>query len=527
MNTETVLATLDDRGLVGRIRRRDHTVWSSDPEGIADRLGWLTMPDDMPRLVSGIEAFTSEVREAGFRQVALLGMGGSTLGAEAIRRTLGVQEGFPQPVLLDSTVPAAVVAVADAVDPGSTLFLVSSKSGTTLETRLFYDFFESVVSRDSRNTAGRSFAAITDAGTPLEKLARERGFRRVFTNPPDVVGRFSALSFFGLVPAALAGVDIAELLSRAGDMRSACLSDGPVKENPGACLGATMAAMAIEGRDKLTLLTSPSIRSFGLWAEQLIAESTGKDGKGIIPVADEPVLSPEYYGDDRLFVYLRVDGDDNDALDGAARRFEESGHPVVRLNMRDRYDIGAELFRWQFAVSVAGTVLGVNPFDQPDVQRSKEETDAALREYVRRGSLPEMEHEGSLAGLLDKSKAGDYLSIMAFVHQTPDTDRMIAGLRRRVMEEHRIATTAGYGPRYLHSTGQLHKGGPPSGLFLQITTRTNNDVEIPGRPYTFGTVADAQAIGDLRSLRALGRRTARIELHNRRSREGGNPEGGA
>ena len=512
MKIETILATLDDGNLVGRIRRGDHTVWRSGPEGVADRLGWLALPNDMPRLVSGIEAFASEVREAGFRQVALLGMGGSTLGAEAIRRTLGVRERFPQPVLLDSTVPAAVVAVADAVEPDSTLFIVSSKSGTTLETRLFYDFFESVVSRDSGNAAGRSFAAITDAGTPLDRLAREKGFRKIFTNPPDVVGRFSALSFFGLVPAALAGVDIAELLSRAGDMRRACLSDGPVRENPGAYLGAVMAAMAVEGHDKLTLLTSPSMRGFGLWAEQLVAESTGKDCKGIIPIADEPVLSPEHYGDDRLFVYLRLDSDDNDALDGAARWFEESGHPVIRLNMRDRYDLGAELFRWQFAVAVAGAALGINPFDQPDVQRSKEETDAALREYVRRGRLPEMAPEGSLAGLLDKSAAGDYLSIMAFVQQTPDMDRMIAGLRRRAMEEHRIATTASYGPRYLHSTGQLHKGGPNSGLFLQITSRTDNDVDIPGRPYTFGTVADAQAIGDLRSLKSLGRRSARVEL---------------
>ena len=230
MKIETVLATLDDGNLVGRIRRGDHTVWRSGPEGIADRLGWMALPDDMPRLVSGIEAFASEVREAGFRQGALLGMGGSTLGAEAIRHTLGLRDGFPQPVLLDSTVPEAVLAVADAVEPGSTLFIVSSKSGTTLETRLFYDFFESVVSRDSGNAAGRSFAAITDSGTPLEKLAREKGFWRVFTNPPDVVGRFSALSFFGLVPAALAGVDIAELLSRARDMRRACLSDGPVRE---------------------------------------------------------------------------------------------------------------------------------------------------------------------------------------------------------------------------------------------------------------------------------------------------------
>ena len=511
MRIETVLEALDDRDLVGRIRRRDHTLWKSDREEIADRLGWLALPDDMRDRVSGIEAFASEVREAGLRHVALLGMGGSALGAEAIQRTIGVRDGFPQPVLLDSTVPAAVAAAAEAIEPGSTLFIVSSKSGTTLETRLFYDFFESVVSQALGSKAGGSFVAITDASTPLDRLARDKGFLRVFANPPDIAGRFSALSFFGLVPAALAGVDVAELLSRAGDMQQACLADRPVGENPGACLGATIAAWAVEGRDKLTLLTSPSLRGFGHWLEQLVAESTGKDGKGIIPVADEPVMSPEHYGEDRLFVYMRMDGDDNDALDGAARRFEESGHPVVRLNMRDPYDLGAELFRWEFAVAVAGAVLGVNPFDQPDVQSSKDKTDAVLNEYVRRG-LPDMEPEGSLGGLLDESEAGDYLAIMAFVQQTPETDRMIASLRRRAMEEHGIATTAGYGPRYLHSTGQLHKGGPSSGLFLQITTGAGTDVEIPGRPYTFGTVADAQAIGDLGSLKSLGRRTARIDL---------------
>ena len=523
MKTETVLTDLDDRDLVGRIRRRDHTVWRPDPEEIADRLGWLSLPDDMRGRVPDIEAFASEVRDAGFRHVALLGMGGSALGAEAIWRTIGIHEGFPQPVLLDSTVPDAVLAALDSIDPAGTLFLVSSKSGTTLETRLLYDFFESVASRDSGDASDRRFAAITDAGTPLAKLASERGFRRLFTNPPDVGGRFSALSLFGLVPAALAGVDITRLLSRAAAMRRACLSDGPPSENPGAWLGATLAASALDGRDKLTLLTSPSLRGLGLWVEQLVAESTGKDGRGIIPVVDEPVLSPEHYGDDRLFIQLRLAGDDNDALDEAAQRFEESGHPVLRLNMRDPYDLGAELFRWQFAVAVAGAVLSVNPFDQPDVQTSKEETDAVLEEYASRGALPDMESEGSLDRLLEKAEAGDYLSIMAFAQQTPDTDRLIADLRRRAMKERRIATTAGYGPRYLHSTGQLHKGGPPSGLFLQITSKTAADVEISGRPYTFGTVANAQAIGDLRTLKGLGRRTARIDL--RRSRAGGNPEG--
>ena len=514
MKTETVLADLDDRDLVRRIRLRDHTAWRSDPEEIANRLGWLAMPDDMRGRVSDIKAFASQVRRAGFQHVALLGMGGSALGAEAIWRTIGVREAFPQPVLLDSTVPDAVLAVSDFVDPAGTLFLVSSKSGTTLETRLLYGFFESVVSCDSGKGTGQSFAAITDAGTPLKDLAHEKGFRRLFLNPPDVGGRFSALSLFGLVPAALAGVDIARLLSKAVAMQRACLSDGPAGENPGAWLGATLAANALDGRDKLTLLTSPSLRGFGLWVEQLVAESTGKDGRGIIPVVDEPVLSPDHYGDDRLFIHLRLDGDDNDALDEVARRFEESGHPIVRLNMHDPYDLGGELFRWQFAVAVAGAVLGVNTFDQPDVQRSKEETDAVLDEYTRLGTLPEMEQEGSLEGLLDRSEAGDYLSIMAFVQQTPDTDRMITDLRRRAMQERRIATTAGYGPRYLHSTGQLHKGGPPSGLSLQITSNPATDVEIPGRPYTFGTVADAQAIGDLRTLKALGRRTARIELRN-------------
>ncbi len=510
---ESTLAALDDRGVIGRIQRGDHTVWAVGPESISDRLGWLAPAGGVRGQVSDYEAFAAEVRDAGFRRVALLGMGGSSLGAEVFRRAFGAGDGFPELILLDSTLPGAVSSAAAAVEPSRTLFLVASKSGTTLETRLLYDFFEGLAAaRGPGPSTGASFAAITDEGTPLDELAREQNFRRVFTSPHDVGGRFSALTCFGLAPAAFTGVDLREMLARAEGMRRACLRDGPARENQGAYLGAVMAAMAEQGRDKMTLVTSPSVRGFGPWVEQLIAESTGKDGKGIIPIIDEPILPPERYGGDRLFVHLRVDGGDNDGLDGALRDLEEAGHPVLRLALRDKHDLGAEIFRWQFAAAVACALLGVHPFTQPNVESTKKDTAAVVNDFVRRGRLPEMEPEGSFEDLLSQSKAGDYLSILAFVSRTRETERALAALRRRAMEERNIATTAGYGPQYLHSTGQLHKGGPESGLFLQITSEAERDVEIPGRPFTFGAVAAAQAIGDLRSLKSLGRRTARVDL---------------
>ena len=512
-DVEAALEDLQQRDLLRRLWRRDHTVWKPDSTEITNRLGWLTVSDMMCDQVRDLEAFAAQVREEGFRHVVLLGMGGSSLGPEVLRQTFGTSQGYPELIVLDSTVPAWVRAVTDAIDPARTLFLVSSKSGSTTEPNTFYAHFRSVVEGAMKQgQAGRHFIAITDPGTSLERLAHEKDFRRIFLNPPDIGGRYSVLSYFGLVPAALIGVNIATLLDRADCMREGCASCVPAHDNPGAWLGAVMGTMARKGRDKLTLVTSPSISSFGLWVEQLIAESTGKEGKGIIPIAGEPQMAPELYGGDRLFVYMSLAEDHNSETDDAIQRIESSGQPVVRLDLRDKYDVGAEFYRWEFATAVAGAILGTHPFDQPNVQGAKDMTEKVLGQYQSSGRLPELGAPISFRKLLSEVRPGDYLAIMPYVRQTSEVNRALESLRRRVAERYSIATTLGYGPRFLHSTGQLHKGGPASGLFLQLTADHEDDLTIPGETYSFGTLADAQALGDLEALRALGRRAARVHL---------------
>ena len=512
-DVEAAVADLQQRDATERIWRKEHTLWNPDPTEISDRLGWLTITDLMCEQLPALEAFAEEVRDAGFRHTVLLGMGGSSLGPEVLRQTFGVADGYPELMVLDSTVPAWVQGVTEAIDPAKTLFLVSSKSGSTNEPLSFYKHFRRLVEQKvEKEKAGRNFVAITDPGTLLERLGREDGFRRIFLNPPDIGGRYSVLSYFGLVPAALAGIDTAALLERADRMREGCASFVPAHDNPGAWLGAIMGVLASQGRDKLTLVTSPSIGSFGLWVEQIIAESTGKGGKGIIPIAGEPLVDPAHYGEDRLFIYLRLEGDDNAATDAAIDGLESLGQPLVRLELRDRYDLGAEFFRWEFATAITGAVLGIHPFDQPNVQEAKDLTARVLEEHRSSGELPQVEAASSLGELLAQAGPGDYLAIMAYLHQTPELDHALADLRRRVLETYQIATTVGYGPRLLHSTGQLHKGGPGTGLFLQLTGDNRKDVPIPGEPYTFGVLADAQALGDLRALQGLGRRVARIHL---------------
>ena len=512
-DVETGLADLQRQDVVGRIWRRDHTVWKPDPTEIANRLGWLTVSDIMCEQVPALEEFALEVRDAGFEHVVLLGMGGSSLGPEVIRQTFGSADGYPELIMLDSTVPAWLQDVTDAIDPTRTLFLVSSKSGSTTEPNAFYAHFRNLVGeRMGNEPAGRNFVAITDPGSSLEKLAREQGFRRIFANPPDIGGRYSVLSYFGLVPAALIGVDISALLDRADSMREGCASCVAPHDNPGAWLGTIMGTLALQSRDKLTLVTSPSIGSFGLWVEQLIAESTGKEGKGIVPIAGEPLVESSSYGNDRLFVYVRLEDDGNAETDAAMERIGSSGQPVVRLDLRDKYDLGAEFFRWEFATAVAGAVLGIHPFDQPNVQAAKDMTERVLAEYQVSGKLPNAETEASFGGLMSDVRQGDYLAIMAYIRQTPEADRALEALRRKVVERYGIATTLGYGPRFLHSTGQLHKGGPNSGLFVQIVAGHEKDSPIPGEKYTFGTLADAQSLGDLKALQASERRIARIPM---------------
>ena len=514
---ESALADVSKQDVVGRIWRKDHTVWRPDPTEITNRLGWLTVHEMMSEQAAALDAFVDDVRTAGYRHVVLLGMGGSSLGPEVLRQAhsagSGQAAGYLELTVLDSTVPASVLAVAEAIDPARTLFLVSSKSGSTLEPNTFYAYFRGLVDGAvGEQQAGQSFVAVTDPGTSLEGLAGEDGFRKVFLNPPDIGGRYSVLSYFGLVPAALTGVDFRELLNRADSMREACGPSVPARDNPGAWLGVVMGTLARQGRDKLTIVASPSVGSFGPWAEQLIAESTGKEGRGIVPVAGEPLVSADAYGDDRLFVYLRLGSDDNSETDAAVEPIEAAGHPLVRLDMRDIYDLGAEFYRWEFATAVAGAVLGIHPFDQPNVQQAKDMTERVLGRYQESGQLPEWDAGPSLRDLLDRARPPEYLAIMAYVRQTPEVDRALDTLRLRVLERHGIATTAGYGPRYLHSTGQLHKGGPASGVFLQLTTDHDPDVAVPGKPYTFGTLADAQALGDLKALRASGRRAARAKV---------------
>ena len=512
-DVESALADLQRRNVVGRIWRGDHTVWKDDPTDITNRLGWLSVTDTMCEQATVLESLAQEVKKAGYRHLVLLGMGGSSLGPEVLRQTFGTTSGYPELIVLDSTVPAQVQAVTEAINPVRTIFLVSSKSGSTTEPNMFYAYFRKLVDDVvGQEAAGQNFIAVTDPGTPLAALAQQQGFRRLFLNPPDIGGRYSVLSYFGLVPAALTGVDISKLLDRADCMREGSASCVPVHDNPGAWLGAVMSVLARQGRDKLTLVTSPSIRSFGLWVEQLIAESTGKDGTGIVPVAGEPMASAESYGDDRVFVYLRLNGDDNGAVDDSIQSIKSSGHPVVRLELQDKYDLGAEFFRWELATAVAGSGLGINPFDQPNVQAAKDMTESLLSQFQSSGKLAEMEASSDLKSLLSKAGKGDYLAIMAYTQQTPRVDQALDLLRRKVMERHGIATTMGYGPRFLHSTGQLHKGGPASGLFLQLTAGHAHDIPIPEEVYTWGVLADAQALGDLQALRSSDRRAVRVHL---------------
>jgi glucose-6-phosphate isomerase len=508
------LAKMSDAAVVTRIWKKDYTIWKPDPREITNRLGWLDIANTMSTNAPMLNSFAADIHDAGFRHVVLLGMGGSSLGAAVLGHTFGNNDSYPQLIVLDSTLPESIQATVDSIDPKLTLFLVSSKSGTTTEPLILYAFFRNLLEKElGKEKAGRHFTAITDVGTPLVRLAEQDSFRHIFLNPPDIGGRYSVLSYFGLVPAALIGMDVSMLLERAEAMRRDCSADIPDYQNAGARLGACMGTLALSGRDKLTLIASPSIAAFGLWVEQLIAESTGKEGKGIIPVSNEPMMQPDHYGDDRLFVYMRLAGDENHATDEAVMGLISWGQPAIVLQLKDTYDIGTEFFRWEFATAVAGAVLGIQPFDQPDVQKSKDVTARLLEEFSTSGHLPELETTGSLRDLLSHAARGRYLAIMAYLSQTSEIDEALKKLRKEVADTYRIATTLGYGPRFLHSTGQLYKGGKNSGLFFQLTADHDKALPVPGKAYSFGTVADAQALGDFQALQAAARRVVRANLH--------------
>ncbi len=513
-------AKLDSDCVPARLRAHDHTLWSEDRAEISDRLAWLTLPQDMRSELPGLYEFANTIRSAGYRHMALLGMGGSSLGPEVIRRVIGCTSAdgeYPGMLTLDSTVPDWVAAASAAIDPARTLFAVSSKSGTTTEPLTFYAYFRDLAeSALGVEAAGDNFIAVTDPETPLAVRAHAENFRHAFLNNPDIGGRYSVLSYFGLVPAALTGVDLGRLLASAERMQVRCLTDGPASENPGGWLGAAIGTMVQHGRDKLTLISTDSMEPFGLWVEQLLAESTGKDNTGVIPVAAEPLPGSEEfcYGDDRFFVQLRLTDDDNAGPDGLVAQLQATGHPVAILELQDVYDLGAEFYRWEYATAVAGHVLGIHPFDQPDVQGAKDRTLSVLNQWKREGKLPcaRSDDGAKLARLLEASQPGDYLAIMAYLPDTDSIRQTVRELRHRVMAKYQVATTLGYGPRFLHSTGQLHKGGPASGIFLQLTQDHSSDIPIPGWDFSFGVLADAQALGDLQALDDLGRRTMAVRL---------------
>lgn len=509
---DAALRDMAQRRLLERIWKKDYRVWKPAPVEISNRLGWLTIAEEMQGRASVLKHFAESVRDAGFRYVVVLGMGGSSLGPEVLRQTFGASRGFLKPFVLDSTVPGAVRDVHNAIEPARTLFIVSSKSGGTIEVMSLFAYFWDVVARSRGNSGGSQFIAITDPDTSLGTLAQDHGFRTTFLNPSDIGGRYSVLSYFGLVPAALMGVDVEQLLNRAVGMTRLCGPTVAPQQNPAAFLGAVMGTLGPAGRDKVTLISSPKIQSFGLWAEQLLAESTGKEGKGLIPVVQEPMAPASAYGQDRVFVALRLDGDVNENVDRHVTALKRAGQPVVQFRLRDRFDLGAEFFRWELATAIAGHCLRIHPFDQPNVQESKDNTKRILEQFQREGHLPDIKSQSTLEQLCAQIKPGDYFAVLAYLRPSAKIDAALKVFRRRMMARYRIATTAGYGPRYLHSTGQLHKGGPNEGVFLQFTEPPSRDQKIPGAPYTFGILVQAQAVGDVQSLQTHGRPVVHLAL---------------
>ena len=517
---EARLEEMAKRSVPGRIRERDPSVWSDESASeVTDRLGWLDLPEAMETELDAIEDFVQEALKDEIRQVVLLGMGGSSLAPEVFHRILGAGTGHPRLIVVDTIHPDAVTSVTDDIDPEATLFLVSSKSGATIESLSLYRHFRNLASAQTR------FVAITDPGTPLMALAREEGFDRVFAPPPDVGGRFSALTHFGLVPAALVGVDVRDLLARAVTMAETTRACVPGDENPALVLGATLGTLAGQGRDKATIVVSRSLKGFPDWVEQLLAASTGKSGKGILPVVGEPLGDPSVYGDDRVFIHWRLLGDDDDLNTMRLEMLERAGHPVVRIRLDDPEDIAREMYRAEYAVAVAGVVLGIHPFNQPDVQEAKDLARQAMQGEFSEALAPEVSAFDSqklpeaVSAWVHAVRPGDYAAIQVFLEPTAATTAALREIRRVIRDRFIVATTLGYGPRFLHSTGQFHKGGTNTGMFLQLVDEPADDIPVPGSDYTFGRLISAQSIGDYQALAHRGRPLLRLNL--RRDISGG------
>jgi transaldolase/glucose-6-phosphate isomerase len=538
--SQTVSDTLDQwsaENKVDQLWGGDASLWTGEDE--SKWLGWLTLVDEQQKTLRRFTNFAAEVRDAGFTHAMVLGMGGSSLCPEVLRKSFGTFAGFPELHVLDSTDPAQVKTFENQIDLARTLFFVSSKSGSTLEPNIFKQyFFERVREVLGDAEAGSRFVAITDPGSKLREAAEHDRFRKIFLGVPSVGGRYSALSDFGMAPACAMGIDVSKFLERAAQMAAACRL--PPKDNPGVILGTVLAVAHKRGRDKLTIIASPGISDLGAWLEQLLAESTGKNGKGIIPVDREKPGDVEYYGSDRFFAYLRLSSAPDASQDRVVEELSAAGQPVVRIELADVYDLAQEFFRWEIATAVAGAVIGINPFNQPDVEASKVETRKLTEQYEQTGALPEEKpllddqgiklyadernavvirnavKEASLTNYLkahlDRLKTNDYFAVLAYLEMNDAHEQIIQDLRHAVRDARGVATCVGFGPRFLHSTGQAYKGGPPSGLFLQITCDDAADLAVPGQRYTFGVVKAAQARGDFAVLAERGRRALRVHL---------------
>ena len=502
-----------------RLWSRDATLWTGADE--ASWLGWLAVAGEQRARASALGDLASEIRRAGFAHALVLGMGGSSLCPEVLKSTFGRIAGHPELFVLDSTDPGQIRALERRIDVAHTLFIVSSKSGTTLEPNIFLSYFFDRVRRAiGAERAGSHFVTITDPSSRMEQVANADHFRRVIPGVPSIGGRYSALSDFGMAPAAIMGLDVTRFLAHAAAMADRCGPAVRVTENPGALLGILLGVLARRGRDKVTLVTSPGIGALGVWLEQLLAESTGKVGKGLIPVDGEPPGGPAVYGNDRHFVYVRLDSGPNAGQDEAMTALERAGQPVVRIGVSDPYHLGAEFFRWELATAVAGAIIGVNPFDQPDVEASKVATRALTDHYEKAGALPpesplrvsDPAWTTTLKAHLATIKPGDYAAFLAYIPMNETHEAELQAVRLAVRDRFRVATCVGFGPRYLHSTGQAYKGGPNSGVFVQVTCDDADDLPVPGRRYSFGVVKTAQALGDLQVLRERGRRALRVHL---------------
>ena len=538
----TVKSTIADWQSGGKVKRlwdRDASLWTGEDE--SKWLGWLDIVEEQLTQHEALQKFAKETQARGFEHILLLGMGGSSLCPEVLRMTFGRIPHSPTLHVLDSTDPAQVKAFEHQVDIAKTLFIVSSKSGSTLEPNIFKQyFFERAKQVLSANKVGSHFVAVTDPGSKMQQVAEGDGFLHIFFGRPSIGGRYSALSNFGMVPAAAMGLDTKKFLNRTAEMVQACWQSANVAENPGAVLGIVLGAAANSGRDKVTIITSSGISDLGAWLEQLIAESTGKIGKGIIPVDREHLASPDVYGNDRVFAYIRLENEADGDQGAKVTAVEKAGHPVVRITMPGTYDLGAEFFRWEIATAVAGAIIGINPFNQPDVEASKVATRSLTSEYEKNGSLPaekpiledsgiklftdgknaadltatasEKSLGGYLKAHLNRIHAGDYFAVLGYIQMNAEHEQSLQTLRHAVRDKKHVATCIGFGPRFLHSTGQAYKGGPNSGVFLQVTCDDSVELPVPGQKYTFGVVKAAQARGDFQVLAERGRRALRVHL---------------